>query len=235
MNELENIISEISNGNFEAIFETVTNFLSTLSPVYTIIGALICVFLAFFSYKLFKLFVFLGGAAAGFFIGSTFIAGLLSSSLDFEYLNIICGVACALIFGGLALPLYKLFIFLGGAGIGFLITSSVVSLLFANQEGGNETVVLIISAVGAIAFGIIFLKLFKPLYIVFTAIPYSLSAVLSLATWILGISPIALIISIIGGLVLGVFAAKKQFAMNSNGKAPSSSKKTNDAINAHRN
>ncbi len=231
MNELENIITEISNGNFEAIFETISNLLSTLSPVYTIIGALICVFLAFFSYKLFKLFVFLGGAAAGFFVGSTFIAGLLSSSIDFEYLNLVCGIACALICGGIALPLYKLFIFLGGAGIGFLLTSSIVSLIFANQESGNETLVLIISAVGAIVFGIIFLKLFKPLYIVFTAIPYSFSAIFSIISCLLGISTLSLILSAVIGLVLGIFAAKKQFAMNSSGKAPSS-KKTSNTINS---
>ncbi len=224
MDQLQKIIDSISNGNIEEVTEALTDVLANIPLVFGIVTALVCLFFAFFSYKLFKFCLFISGAAGGYMAGVMFLAPLISKYIDMEgdTLGLICGIICAVICGALALALYKIAIFVGGAAGGFVAAYPFALMLLSSfsdkiEEIGipvNVIAIIICVIVGIIA-GIIVYKLFKPIFIIVSSISLSVSALSSLAVSIFGIEQLIILgVAAILGFIIGIFAMVKQFKMN---------------------
>ncbi len=174
------------------------------------IGAIIA---AFFGCRLFKVSVIVLLASYGFSIGSS-----IGVSIGDEggILTLVLGIAFAVLFGLIAIKIYKgLIYFIGGtigAAIGFTIPS-YVCIAMGYEELGN-----IIGAVVAIIFAILgaklMLKIFKFLVIIDTALLGSIYSTTALGLILFGENELIAAASVLSGIVLAIVAMKVQFKMN---------------------
>ncbi len=222
MNNFENILTEISGSTSELPSE-ITEALGNMGFIVPIIASVVFVFLAFYSYKIFKICLFLFGLVGGYFAGSMYVAPLVEACIPttVDKLDMICGIVCGVIAGVLAIVIYKLAIFAGSAFLTFTVTSPILTIMLEPLSAdiekigiGYEIVAMIAAGLIGVLVGIIVLKLFKPVYIVSTAVGFSVSAVEILVIGLLGMNIPLLALAAIGGNVLGVFACITQFKMN---------------------
>ena len=176
----------------------------------TIIIAIALTFFALFSYKLYKLSLYLIGAALLGYPGFMYLAPALAEKLAITepWFPIAITVGCAVVGAILMIWLQKFAIFIVGAGIGYFlggflntIVISIVQEPFLAEFPGT----LIVPIATAVLFGIIARMIFKPLFIFGTAILSMMTVSRLLFALIpMEISPI---IAIAVGVVLGVFCS----------------------------
>jgi hypothetical protein len=186
-----------------------------------LVAVLICGLMAIYSYRIFRLSLTVFGAIGLGVVGGNIVAPLLINAMGEAPEGIsmvaVCGFISALIGGLLMNFLFKVALFLSGAGAGFGLGISVVLPLLINQfpdstffagEGGFW----VVGGVCALILGILFIFLFKFLYIVSTSMGGMITASLLVCTAIVpdgGVIVVAA--SIIIGFVAGIFAAVKQY------------------------
>ena len=176
-------------------------------------------FLAFYSFRVFRVMLTLGGAAAFGVIGSMVVAPLLTTNLGIQLQGIsivaAVGFVFALIGGLLAHFLYKLALFIAGAGAGYLIGSVILlpilqnslNIAFLSSPAGQ----IVVPVVVAIIMAILFIFLFKFLYIVLTSVGGMALAGAFVGSSIITGMPIVLYASAAVGAIIGIFAAVSQF------------------------
>lgn len=179
-----------------------------------VIGALIS---AFFGFRLFKLSVVLSFASFGFLLGNSVLGTALGDGVEGANVALILGIALAVVFGLIALKIYKAMIYFAGGMFGAVFGFIIPAMIFYAFE--LEIVGLIVGLVLAVVFAILcakgFMKIMKPLVIIDTAIGGMMLAFEALATIILGANVLGFIgIVYLVGLIAGIFAAKAQFKMN---------------------
>ena len=179
-----------------------------------VIGALIS---AFFGFRLFKLSVVLSFASFGFLLGNSVLGTALGDGVEGANVALILGIALAVVFGLIALKIYKAMIYFAGGMFGAVFGFIIPAMIFYAFE--LEIVGLIVGLVLAVVFAILcakgFMKIMKPLVIIDTAIGGMMLAFEALATIILGANVLGFIgIVYLVGLIAGIFAAKTQFKMN---------------------
>ena len=182
------------------------------------------VIFALFGYKLFKIELAITGAATFGLLGFWYLAPLIVNALGERVpenvnLYVITGLACAAIGAVLVILIHKLAIFVGGAAAGAAIGWGVCMLVgmyyteseFINSMAGR----IVFAVVGGLIFGVLFLFLFKPIYIIVTSVGGMVVVGYLVASSVMSIeSPIVVGISMAVGGLLGVFAAVYQFRSN---------------------
>ena len=177
-----------------------------------IITGLLFAFLAFFGFKFLKIEICILGALIGYVIGSVEIGALLGDSVH-NAVVVIISIALAIVGMLISAKIYKIMVFIYVA-IGAYAAGSVIFELFINnlfESDANGTIVTVLSILFAIVIAHIFCKFFKPLYILASAFG---GMVMSFTAFALVIAPendTFLSIMMIIGLVIGLFAAIKQF------------------------
>ena len=176
-----------------------------------LILAVVAGVLAFYGYTLFKKFLPLFGAVAFGIIGASIVAPLIPVTLPIVNLNAIVGIVLAVIGALLMIYAYKLAIFVIGAGIGFVVGYVVLAPMLSL----SGVVALIVSGVLALIVAILSLRLFKPIFILVTSV-VSLIAVGALGAFVVFAEPSIIFVAVLAvvGLIVGIFAAKKQFTDN---------------------
>jgi hypothetical protein len=132
------------------------NVLSTVSPVLLLIaGFIVC----FFGYRLLRLTLGLAGFGVGLALGLA-IAGLVPGIS--QVLTIVIGIVCGILGAIMAVLVYKLGVFLLGAGAGVL----VASIVLASAGWHHPMLIRLVAAIGG---GILTLVLERPLVSVLSA------------------------------------------------------------------
>ena len=98
------------------------------------VGLALIVF-ALFSYKIYKIALFLIGGLGGGILGLNYIAPLINGALTepAEWVPIVVAVVCGIVGVVLILALKKLAIFLSGAVLGFFIGNGVSAIIAASN------------------------------------------------------------------------------------------------------
>ena len=189
--------------------------------VITLASVLVLGLIALFSYKIFKLSLTIIGALAFGAIGSMFLAPLLINAIGevgAVNLTAIVGFVCALIGGLLMHFLFKLALFVTGAAGGwFFVAPFVLALLQSQFEAeffATETGYYVVSAVCALLAAILFMFLFKFLYIVITSVGGMTVAGFMVGSAIMPANLIVWVAFAAIGLIAGIFAAVYQYKIN---------------------
>ena len=219
---MEQILSIV---NPEALAESYTKILEQMngSFLFVLIYCLALVLTAFYSYRILKLELSISAALAGGYFGYLLLAPLilaniadtLPEGIDF---CVVIGVVCAILGWVLALVLHKVAVFLIGAAGGFygglclaqLIAEHVPDVEFLQ----SEIFIWIIAGLCAILAGVIFVCLFKFLYIFITAFGGSVAAAYLLGISMFGLNahePMYLYPTLGVGAVLGLIAMIVQY------------------------
>ena len=179
-----------------------------------IVGSLIS---AFFGFRLFKLSVVVSFGSLGFVLGCVlfsiaFPEGVEGISFD---IGLIVGIALAIIFGLVALKIYKGMIYLAGGMLGALLGFVIVFYIF---DALGLTVVgivlgLAVAVLLAILFAKGFMKLMKVMVIIETSLVGMSVAFEAAATLLVANESVILVASFVGFLV-GIPAAVYQFKAN---------------------
>lgn len=173
-------------------------------------------FVAFFSFRFFKLSLIVFGAATGYSFGSITFGLLLGDSIaSFDAAKVI-GIALAIVLAILTPKFYKILIYfyggLLGAVLGFLL--SYLVLLTFDLELVGIILGIIFAVLLAVPCAKLLYRLFKPYLIIGTSFIGSSLALGCISLLIFGANELAFEISLLAGLVLGVFAMIAQFKIN---------------------
>lgn len=211
-------------GNITQTTEQITNIYNQMTG--TFIGVLgICLallMLAFYSYRILRIELSASAAIGCGVLGYTFLAPFIFENIQGlpEWIDFaaILGLACAILGFVLAYAIHKLAIFIVGAASGF-IAGFYVALWAAMKWSEvaflqSQIFLWITCGVLALACGIIFVYLFKPLYIIVTAVGGSVAAAFLLGLSIFGenlFSTYFLIGTLSVGAIVGIVASVVQF------------------------
>ena len=214
----------LSTFNPDAFAESYAQMLAQMSGNFLfLVGFCIAlVLLAFYSYRILKLELSISAAIGGAYLGYLFapnmlapLADTLPEGVDFA---VIIGVACAILGWVLAWALHKLAVFLVGAAGGFYggtIAFAFIALRFPDVEFlSSEIFCWIITIVCAILAGVIFLYLFKFLYIFITSFGGMIGAAYLLDISMFGYNahePMYLYPTLAVGAVFGLIAMVVQY------------------------
>ena len=201
MNGLSGMLAELGGGSV---------------PIVIAIAAGLIVF-ALFSYKIYNIALFLIGAAAGGVPSFMYLAPLLQDAFEIyeDWFPIVVALVGALLGVAIIKALQKLAIFIAGAALGYFLGGFINNAVAASGE--NEFLAtmpgsIIIPIVAAVIVGILAGKMFRPVFIIGTALVSSLAAVsLIFGVYFGGLTVIGLII----GIVLGAGASIFQFKTTS--------------------
>ena len=186
-----------------------------------ILGALLgCIVLAFYGYRILKFALVAIGAIGFGVLGNMILAPLALGAMgevstDFN-LAVIIGLVCAAIGALLINFLYKLAIFVSGAAVGYYIGTFVYVWLAGRFTDvaffAEEYAPIVVGAVCALLVGLLFLFLFKFVYILSTSVGGMVSAGYVLATSIVTVpNPVVTYVCLGLGLVVGIIALVHQF------------------------
>ena len=197
-------------------FESVQAAFHGLEASTAIIAVIACVIFALFACRLFKFGITVGAATAFGTIGAMYAPLLLDKvSLPLpEGFNIIPIIAFILAIVGAVLAwwLYKVSIFLAGAGAGYFAGALVATYLGSAGAGiaffDGKFGTILVSVVCAIACAFLFLFLYKFLYIFASSMCGMVAAGLILGE---AIYPALILYFLIAGVVAGVFAMIYQY------------------------
>ncbi|MBR3680675.1 MAG: hypothetical protein IKL79_01570 [Clostridia bacterium] len=180
------------------------------------------VLLAFYSYRILRVELSasaaIGGGALGYLVLAPLILSKIQGLPDGVDFAAVIGIACAILGWIIAWALHKLAIFLVGAGGGFYAGMYVfifVALKWPEVEFlHSEAFFWIVCGVLALAAGIIFVYLFKPLYILVTAVGGTVAAAYLLGASVFGanVNNVQYLTPVLtAGAILGIIAAVVQF------------------------
>lgn len=198
--------------------QPIVDFIDNYFFVTLISAVLILVFNAFFGYKIFKFAIIIESSVGLGFLFYTFVGPFIVREVP-EAVNVyaIFGIVGAIIGILLAVFLLKIMLFVNGAALG-AITSIFTLYLFASENSvlSSTWFVIVAAVISAILVGLLFVFLFKPIYILITSIGgmtlagFILSALICPAILVI----LSIILSAIG-FIAGIFAAVYQFRKNS--------------------
>lgn len=196
----------------QAMGQFTTEEIISILPTLVLMG----LFIALLSFRFFKIEVTLSALYCGYQFGAFTLGAAIGDSGAGFGASIILGVACAIIFGLLALKFYKALIFITGGLLGgilvFSIAEGVMSLI------GIAETMPIVGAVCALAlfvpFAKLFVKAFKPFYIILSS--WVGCIILTVSVGILfGVSSETVLgVLTVLSIVLAVFASRIQFKIN---------------------
>lgn len=204
--------------NVEVYSENITwgNAIEWLPPVAII--AVISLILALYGFRLLRPAVAIEGAAVGFLFGYNNLALLVGDAVSGDWLPITLGIAVAVIGALIAYKVYKIVLFLDVALGTYLYGYELFSEMFREVTElpvSTEFLVQTVSLVCAIVIAFVVYKLFKPIYIVSSAITgmalLAVAVVIPLETVGGAVAETAATIAVYVGLVLAIPAAIKQF------------------------
>ncbi len=198
--------------------QPIIDFIDKYFFVTLISAVLFLVFNAFFGYKIFKFAIIIESSVGLGFLFYSFVGPFIVRKVP-ENVNVyaIFGIVGAIIGIFLAVFLLKIMLFVNGAAIG-AISSLALLFLFSSENEILSSVwfAIVASAISAILVGLLFVFLFKPIYILVSSV-----GGMTLAGFILSalICPaILVILSVIFsaiGFIAGIVAAVYQFKRNS--------------------
>ncbi|MBQ7389654.1 MAG: hypothetical protein IJW02_00955 [Clostridia bacterium] len=205
-------------GNEVNVLEQILSQIPTEILVSTLITTMIaCIFDAFFGFKFLRPLVIISAIYTGFDIGSVEL-GMLVADVGGagEILPLVLGIVCAILFGLLALKVYKIAVYIMGGCFGIIFGLCVPMVVFSLFD--LSAVGLIVGIILAIvlvvpAAKLFYNKLYKPLYILTSSIGGMMAAAMCLAmifTFDIALIGLAMLI----GFVLGILAAIYQFKLN---------------------
>ncbi len=210
--------------NLEQTTEQLLGFYQQMTGSFLgVIGVcVVLVLLAFYSYRILRVELSASAAIGGGALGYLVIAPLVLSNIQglpegIDFAAII-GIVCAILGWIIAWALHKLAIFLVGAGGGFYAGSFVylfVALKWPEVEFLQSSAFFwIVSGILALAAGIIFVYLFKPLYILVTSVGGVTGAAYLLGASVFGaqvneVQYLAPVLAV--GAIFGTVAAVVQF------------------------
>ena len=213
MTDWTTVFKELFSGSLK-----LTDALALLTFPTVMIASLILFANAMYGYRLFKYSLALCGAIT---CGTLVYTLLLLYPVDLPVLNIFnipvaAAIISAFIGGILMIFLHKLAVFVTGAGAGYFLGQWLFLLLRSKMPDveflATDTALLATSVVTAVLSGIVFLALFKLLYIITTSVGgMTLAGALVGSIIMANFNIIAVIITSIFGFVIGIFAAMKQF------------------------
>ena len=179
-----------------------------------ILTAIVSLMMALFGFKLLKIAIVSMGFLAGYVIGAGQIPLLIGDSIQMDSLPLILGLLMATVLGLLATKFYKLVVFIVSFFSSYIACSAVIYSM-GNIPASRSLLFSIIAILFSIIVAYLACKFFKPLYIVECSVGGMVTFVTIVAL------PLELIksglvdtISIpltLIGLVLGIFAAIRQF------------------------
>lgn len=211
----------------EQITSQITPLLEQMTGMFpALLGTIIVLILiAFCSYRFLRLELSVSGAIGLGFVGYTYAPLLLAQiqglpeGIDYSAL---VGAVCAILGWILAWLLHKIAIFAVGAGAGFSLGTIVFGFIYAAFPDveflGTPAFYYIVSIICAIAVGIIFVYLFKPIYIILTSFGGMICAGFLLSFSIFGMAALSgtyLYATLAAGAVLGLIATIVQFSKSS--------------------
>ena len=216
MNEFSGIYEGIMSGE---ILADPTMLLSMVTFPVALIAAALLVLTAIYGYRIFKTTISVTVCVACGVVGSTLAPFILASlpipAIEGVSLSAIVGVVLAGIGLLLGFKLYKLSLFISCAVGSYFVYTPVATLIAAMLPDvpllNSPEGLMIVSAVLALLTGILMLLLFKPLYIIITSIGGVALAVGLIAVSVAPGYPVAGLVGLGVGALLGIPAAKHQF------------------------
>ena len=184
------------------------------SGVAAVAVGLALIIFALFSYKIYKVTLFLIGGCGGGFLGWAYLLPIINESLaePLEWVPYVVTVVCGIIGIVLILALQKLAIFISGAFLGFVIGSyASIIISTTNPEFGEGIGKWLVSIACAILVGFLAGLIFRPVFIISTSLVCCLGGGLCIAGSF-GLEPfISVIVGVAIGAVVSVLAIIFQF------------------------
>ena len=205
--------------NFVEIGATLGDLYATAGfpAVLGIVIALII--LAFYGYRLWsfevKIIVAIALGVVGWSLATAYIP--LESIPEGINLPVIIGIACAILGAVIAKFLFKLSIFASGAFLGFSLGSVVfypllLGILTDVAFMYEPYMIYVVGGVIALLLGILFVTLFKHVYIIISSLGGMITAGFLVGTLIMP-SNAGIFVGVILGIVMGIVAMTKQYKM----------------------
>ena len=210
---------EMNEINFEEIGATLGDLYATAGfpAVLGIVIALII--LAFYGYRLWsfevKIIVAIALGVVGWSLATAYRP--LESIPEGINLPVIIGIACAILGAVIAKFLFKLSIFASGAFLGFSLGSVVfypllLGILTDVAFMYEPYMIYVVGGVFALLLGIIFVTLFKHVYIIISSLGGMITAGFLVGTLIMP-SNAGIFVGVALGIVMGIVAMTKQYKM----------------------
>ena len=198
----------------QAMGQFTTEEIISILPTLVLVG----LFIALLSFRFFKIEVTLSALYCGYQFGAFTLGAAIGDSGAGFGASIILGVACAIIFGLLALKFYKALIFITGGLLGGILVFSIADGVMSSIGIAETMPIVIVGAVCALAlfvpFAKLFVKAFKPFYIILSS--WVGCIILTVSVGILfGVSSETVLgVLTVLSIVLAVFASRIQFKIN---------------------
>ena len=182
----------------------------------TFIIAAALIFFTFFSYKIYKTAMFIIGAVAGGVPSYMYLAPILAQAFEMyePWFPLVVALVGAIVGIALISALQKLAVFIAGGALGYLV-GGFVSAPIAMASGSEFLMsgpgTIVIPIVCALIVGVLSGKMFKPLFIVCTALVGALGAS-SLLSFSFGLGSVGMIVGIliaIAGIIFQFKGTKK--------------------------
>lgn len=212
---------EMNEFNYEEIVAMFSDPISILQAGFPVIFALVIslIILAFYGYRLWnyevKIIVAIVLGVVGYTLSSTYIP--LESMPAGINLPAIIGFVCAILGAVIAKFLFKLSIFVSGAFLGFMLGSAVfypllLGILTDMPFMYEPYMIYVVGGVIALLLGILFVTLFKHVYIIISSLGGMITAGYLVGVLIMP-STTGIFVGVILGIVMGIVAMTKQYKM----------------------
>lgn len=212
---------EMNEFNYEEIVAMFSDPVSILQAGFPVILGIVIslIILAFYGYRLWsyevKIIVAIVLAVVGYTLSSTYIP--LESIPEGINLPVIIGFVCAILGAVIAKFLFKLSIFASGAFLGFSLGSVVfypllLGILTDMPFMYEPYMIYVVGGVIALLLGILFVTLFKHVYIIITSLGGMITAGYLVGVLIMP-STTGIFVGVILGIVMGIVSMTKQYKM----------------------
>ena len=193
--------------------------LSGMTFPVTLVTVLACMLMAFYSYRIFRIEISVVGSVLLGYVGYALLAPLVLQNVQIENVNLAAaiGIVCAIAGWFIAHALYKLVVFAAGALLGYslgaMLAETLASTFTDVQFLCSDTGKIVVAAVCALIAGILFISLFKVVYILLTSLGGMISAVFLAGMSVCDVAtmPAVYLGLLVLGTVLGIVAAVHQF------------------------
>ena len=212
---------EMNEYSYEEIVAMFSDPISILNAGFPVIFAIVIslIILAFYGYRLWtyeiKIIVAVVLGVVGYTLSSTYIP--LESMPAGINLPAIIGFACAILGAVIAKFLFKLSIFASGAFLGFMLGSAVfypllLGILTDMPFMYEPYMIYVVGGVIALLLGILFVTLFKHVYIIISSLGGMITAGFLVGTLIMP-SNAGIFVGVALGIVMGIVSMTKQYKM----------------------
>lgn len=218
----EAVLTEALNGVLKLLPQNILAMIDTYKTLFFLGAACLLTLLAFEGYKLFKMVVYAGGAFAFAYLGLTYLAPHLADSVAPMLPPIISfpglvAIACALLAVFLTRFAYTFMIMAIGGVSGYFLGSTVIYNLLIGYFNTLDflkvdTVKYIVGGVMAALLALVFILLFKHIYMLLTSFGGMIGAALLLRNVVVPVADDTIKISfVVLGIAVGIFAIVHQY------------------------